>query len=276
MGTEHLEKYENYYPTTTGGAYIGERAVLHGRDLLNDLSHLSWVELLFFSITGFEGNSERIKILENIWTGCSYPDPRLWNNRVASLAASTRSTATLAVSAGVALSEATIYGHRANIRAIDAIIKATQAVKDGACLTQFIEAHLKRGLKFYGFGRPISGQDERIAPTLARIEALSDQNLPHIKTAFQLESFLKKSKGLQMNITGLSAALAADCGMSARQYHQFLGPCFMSGIIACYTDALDKPMAAVFPMRCQSINYTGTSEKKYWPDDESIALKGQK
>lgn len=267
MSNNQLFEYENYYPTITGGAHIGKRAVMHGRDLLEDLSHLSWVELLFYAIMGKEGVPNRLRILEYIWTGCSYPDPRLWNNRVASLAGSTRSTATLSVAAGMALSEATIYGHRANKKSISAIINAQKAVESGQVLTTYLKSSLSNGKKFYGFGRPVSGVDERIAPTLQRINALEDATLKHVNTALEMERFLKAEKGLQMNITGLSAALAADCGMSPHEYHLFLSPCFVVGIAACFNDALTKPLGAVLPIRCDSIHFTGTPTKKLWHPD---------
>ena len=52
-----------------------------------------------------------------IWTHTSYPDARLWNNRVAALAGTARSTGTLGIAAALAVSEAKIYGGAHNLRA---------------------------------------------------------------------------------------------------------------------------------------------------------------
>ena len=41
-----------------------------------------------------------------LWVNTSYPDARIWNNRVAALAGSARSTGNLGVSAALAVSEA--------------------------------------------------------------------------------------------------------------------------------------------------------------------------
>ncbi len=51
------------------------------------------------------------KLIEGTWVICtSFPDPQIWNNRVAALAGTARSTGALAVAASVAVTETTLYG----------------------------------------------------------------------------------------------------------------------------------------------------------------------
>lgn len=104
------------------GAWFPEegRVVFRGKDLFHELKDLSWMALLFYGMTGRIFNEKQMRLFEGIWTLCtSYPEPRIWNNRIAALAGTTRSTATLAISAATAVSEATIYGHRPIVQAID-------------------------------------------------------------------------------------------------------------------------------------------------------------
>ena len=60
---------------------------------------MNWVELYAFGITGLRLSPPQVKVLNALFVLTSYPDPRLWNNRVAALAGSARSTGALGVAA---------------------------------------------------------------------------------------------------------------------------------------------------------------------------------
>lgn len=252
-----LEHYYNYYPTNKGKAFVGERAVMHGRDLLHELIDLDWMNLHFFSITGRQGHQGKLKAMMNAWTGCSYPDPRIWNNRIAALAGTTRSTAALGVGAATAVSEATIYGHRANKKCIDTLQRAMEAKRAKQSLVEFCNAEKAAGRRFYGYGRPINNQDERIAPMVKTLKSLGLFEDEFIQLCFELETHLYASQHLSMNITGLTAGLAASLGLTPTQYHAFLCPVFTIGFAPCYLDAIEKPPGCLFPMKCSDIEYSG-------------------
>ena len=122
-GPEHLLECEDNWITELGLSFPDQgRAVFRGKDLLNDLCDLPWMGLLLYGITGRILSPNQIELFEGIWVlSSSYPDPRLWNNRVASLAGTARSTASLGVGAAIAVSEASIYGGRPVIRSVDFI-----------------------------------------------------------------------------------------------------------------------------------------------------------
>ena len=124
-GPQTLLDAENNWETDLGAWFPGERVVFRGKDLFQELGNSSWMGLLLFGITGREFNEKQIRLFEGIWTICSsYPDPRIWNNRVAALTGTVRSTSTLAVSAGNAVSEALIYGRRPVTYSIDFMFRA--------------------------------------------------------------------------------------------------------------------------------------------------------
>ena len=97
-----LAAWENTWTTSLGAYFPGERVVLRGRDLFTELKDLSWIGLLIYGITGNIPDQKSVRLLNGIWTlATSYPDPRIWNNRIGALAGTARSTATLGVSAGI-------------------------------------------------------------------------------------------------------------------------------------------------------------------------------
>lgn len=258
-GSQTLLDHENHWRTEMGAWFPGERVVFRGKDLFHELNEQSWMGLLLYGITGRSFDERQLRLFEGIWTLCtSYPDPRIWNNRVAALAGTARSTAALAVGAATAVSEASIYGRRPDIRAIDFLLRTQEKVDQGVELEKLVREELKKHRGILGYGRPVTRQDERIKPLMALAEELDFENGIHIKLAFLVEDVLVKGKWrLNMNVAAVSAALAADQGLSRQEYYQYLVLCFSAGMFPCYSEALNKPEGAFFPFRCERIKYQG-------------------
>ena len=125
-----LHGFEGSLSTDMGKWFPGRKVVLRGKDLLHDLRDMRWMELLLFGITGRNFSAEQIRLFEGIWSlSVSYPDPRIWPNRIAALAGTARSTAALGVSSALAISEGELFGHRSNIRTIDYLIRLGAELK---------------------------------------------------------------------------------------------------------------------------------------------------
>lgn len=254
---QQLHDFLDHWPTDVGRAFVGERAVLHNQDLLNDLADLEWMGLHFYAVTGRRADENKLRMMMNVWTGCSYPDPRIWNNRISALAGTARSTASLALGAATAVSEATIYGHRANKKCIHMLLRAHQAVTAGQDLEDFINTELEAGRKFYGYGRPTVNSDERIAPLVQLLKQFNLWDNEFIQLTFKLNAHLENKKNLTLNLTGLCAGIGAMLELDPIEYHAFLTPAFNIGFMPCYLDALKKPQGTLFPIPCERIHFKG-------------------
>jgi hypothetical protein len=251
-----------------GKWFPGERVVFRGRELFQDLKGLPWMALLLFGITGRIPDDKQIRLFEGIWVLCtSYPDPRLWNNRVAALAGTVRSTATLGVSAAIAVSEASIYGHRPTIRAMDFLRRTRLALDQGADLGGWVVAELRKYRNIAGYGRPAASKDERIEPLMALADELGFAEGPLVRLAFGIEEVLGDGRWrLRMNAAAVAAGLVADQGLSAQEYYRYSVLCFTAGMFPAYLEGLNKPEGAFFPLRCERIRYLGEPPGKKWQD----------
>jgi len=258
-GPTTLETAEDNWQTEMGAAFPGERAVYRGKDLFTELSDISWFKLIMLGITGKSFTDAQIKLFEAIQViTVSYPDPKLWNNRIASLSASARATGILGTTAAIACSEAKIYGNQANIVAIDFIRRAKLSIKNNHDISEFVIKDLKKNRAIGGYGRPIIHHDERIKPLLKRAKELELAGGPHVKLAFEIDQFLSSSRyKLNLNASGLSAALMADQGFDYREYYYATMLAFSAGIIPCYIDAANHKEGTFFPLSCNRLNYTG-------------------
>ena len=265
-GPHCLHESEDNWETSIGACFPQEgRAVLRGRDLLKELAGTPWMGLLLYGITGREFDAAQIKLFEGIWTiSDSYPDPRLWNNRVAALAGTARSTAALAVGAATAISEASIYGRRPDIRAIDLLYRMKRQTDQGMGLGALVKAELTKYRSLPGYGRPLRSKDERIDPLMALAQRLGFTDGSHVRLAFAIEQALAEGRWrFSMNVAALCAALAADQGLSTRQFYHYSLLSFTVGILACHIDASAKPEGTLFPLRCARIDYSGKGHRSW-------------
>ena len=254
-----LKEFEDNWVTEMGASFPGERVVVRGKDLFSELNHFTWLKLLLYMITGREFNSKELEILDKIWMlTISYPDPRVWNNRVAALAGTVRSTGSLGVSAGSAVTEAKVYGGQATTAAFDFILRCAKKLDQGYVLKDLLQEELRLNRAIYGYGRPIVNRDERIKPIQDIIEKNGYGDGRYVRLAYQVEQILQQGRWrYKLNIAGLAAAIAADMGFSDREYYLWLINGYNAGITACFADAIDKKEGALFPLRCERITYEG-------------------
>lgn len=264
-GPNTLIHAEDNWQTDMGAWFSGERVVFRGKDLFTKLHNHSWFELLILGITGREFSHNEIQLFEKIWSlTISYPEPRLWNNRIASLTATANSTGILATSAATSASEATIYGNQINIVAMDFIKRAKEIIDNNDSLTDFVIKELKEKRVIPGYGRPIVQKDERIQPIVDKAEELGLAYGPHHKLAIEVEKILEGGRyRMVMNASGIGAALMADRGFTSREYYHYLILGFSAGIIPCFIDSSNKKEGAFFPLSCERLNYRG-NEKRRW------------
>lgn len=264
-GPEKLLQSEDHWVTDVGGFILGERVVYRGKDLFHELSDMSWMGLFLYGICGRFFDEKQIKLFEGLWLlAVSYPDPRIWINRVAALAGTVRSTSTIGTCASLAVGEATIYGHRAAVGAIDFLLSTRKKLDEGAELEKLVKAELKTHRAVFGFGRPQTSKDERIAPILKLAKSLGYGGGPHVKLAFEVENLLHNSRRrLNMNVAGIMAALCADQGISTREYAYGLAPSFLAGVVPCQLDAANKPEGTFLPIRCSRLDYDGPAPRRW-------------
>ncbi|TAL02903.1 MAG: hypothetical protein EPO03_11870 [Porticoccaceae bacterium] len=266
-GPEMLREFEDNWVTAMGAWFPEGRVVLRGKDVLSDLGRRSWMEYFIYGING-EELPRFARFVEGVWAlTTSYPDPRLWNNRVAALAGASRSTAVLALSAGVAVSEASVYGLRPIKGALDFLYRADKKLDDGLSLEEIIWQELKKYRNVFGYGRPITAADERVAPLMDFARSLGMGDGKFIKLAFAVEDYLKSSRlKYQINIAGVVAGLVADEGRTPDDHYHMAALSFVAGMMPCYIDARQKREGAFFPLRTSRIHYSG-AEARRWGEE---------
>ena len=263
-GPDLLQENVGVLKSRMGTFFPGSHVIFRGHDLHEDLQEMDWIELYLFGITGRRFTKEQLRLMHSIWTYTSYPDVRLWNNRVAALAGSSRSTGTLGVAAALAVSEASIYGGGINVRAMDFLVRGLRRLDNGADLSDCIREELDANRSIAGYGRPLVNGDERIQPMLALARSLGLDQGPHLRLAFEVEEHLIAGRWrMKMNYGALAAALAADIGLSSQEYYLFMFPAFLAGMPPGFIEAAGRPEGTLYPLACDQILYEGKPRRTW-------------
>jgi hypothetical protein len=229
-----------------------------------------WLGQYLCHVTGRPFNAAELQLLEAAWVYTSYPDARIWNNRVAALAGTTRAPGHLALSAALALSDAQIYGGGSFIRAAVFLARTRAALARGEDLDAIVARELASRRILAGYGRPVGHADERIAPMLARAASLGLADGPHLALALALETALIRRKPqLRLNYGGLITALFADLGLSPAQYHLLMAPIFLAGMPPCYLEGAAAPEGALLPVPCRGVADLGRPRRS-WREARTI------
>ncbi|WP_372986682.1 hypothetical protein [Marinobacter sp.] len=270
MTHKRLLETETRWLTRVGKAFLSDRVVLHGEDLHRDLGDRDWIRLYLHAILGRDPGADIAGLLGSYWVSTAYPDPSIWPNHVAALAGSARSTASLSLMAGLSVSEASIYGRRPEVRALDFFYRAGQFCDSGGLLEDFVEREKASGRNLYGYGRPLAKTDERIPFMMEKAREYGFSDGRYLRMSFDVHAYLNDRYGFSMNVAALHAGLAADIGLTCQQYQLFLTPCFVTGMVPCYQDAVSRPEGSFFPVRCENVVYEGPAKRDWGNGDESL------
>jgi hypothetical protein len=264
-GPELLRENVGKVRSRVGGCFIGSHVMFRDKDLHAELGDARWIDVYLFGITGRRFSSAELTLLEAIWSYTSYPDARIWNNRVAALAGSSRSTGNLAIAAALAVSEGAIFGRGIDIRASDFLIRTRAELAAGGELGSLVRRELSERRSLAGYGRPISNRkDERLDPMLSLARSLGLGDGPHVQLAHDIERFLLESRlRMSMNYGALAAALTADMGLSPREHYFYVHAAFLAGIPPCYIDASQRPAGTLLPLPVGGVAYQGAAKRPW-------------
>jgi citrate synthase len=219
--------------SSSGIALFGDRVVVWGKDLHAECLGMSFVHYYLFCATGRWFDAERARVLERLWISTGYPDARLWCNRIAGYLGSARVDPALAVSAALAASNSSAYGFRALKMAYGLQREIPEELTQRE---QWVSEQLKQKRRLVGYGRPVKGEDERLAATYRILAEQQIQAGPALRRAYWLGKQLSRAKGVEMNVTAAWSAVCIDFGMTCDEFEAFMLLMLAPGYIAVYVD----------------------------------------
>ncbi len=256
-----------------GGWLIGKGVLCHGYDMMEDLvGKYSYFQVLILNATGRMVEKRVADWFEAIYICLSWPDPRIWCNRVGALGGTMRSSPVAATVAGILAGDSKAYGQKPLVEGLNFIQSALAEKKKGLSTRDIVAAECSRhGGKpqIMGYARPIAKGDERI---VAMEKVAGDLGFPvgeHLELAYEIERVLAEEFDESMNINGYMSAFLSDQGFTPQEVYRICAILVASGVTACYIDAFERPPETFLPLRCEDMEYQGPPPREVPPREKS-------
>lgn len=257
------DKFHGRIVSQRGGWKVGEGVKCGDFDMMKDLvGKVSYMQVIVLNATGRLPSKALADWIEAVHICLSWPDPRIWCNRIGALAGSSRATCIAGSNLGVLASESTSYGTKTLIGGVEFIQDVFKHVSQGITVEDFIDEEVKKyaGKPYLmGYVRPIAKGDERIPAMEAVTKKLGFDVGEHLSLAYQVEKVVNEKFDETMNINGYMSAFLSDQGYSAQEVYRMFSSFVVSGVTACYTDTADRIEGGFSPLKTSDISYKGAA-----------------
>lgn len=263
------DKYRGEIYSSRGGWTVGQGIMTHGYSLLDDIhGKCSMFQVMIMNVTGELPDKRIADLVEGLFITSSWPDSRIWCNKIGTFSAQTRTSITNAIAAGGLAGDGKIYGPGTGHsigpfldKAYQHIIINNQPVRD------FIENHAYKNGKLHapGFARPLAKGDERIPAMRKLANKLEFQVGPYQKMVNEMEKYLSEKEGEGLNLSGFFTAFMLDQGFEIDQIMGITAMAVTGGIYAAYFEYINQPPEAFLSLRVEDIEYVG-HEPRLVPD----------
>ena len=247
--------------SSRGGWKMGEGIQCCGYNMMEDLvGQVSYMQVVVLNATGRLPSRALADWIEATHICLSWPDPRIWCNRIGALAGTSRTSCIAGSTLGVLASESTSYGTKTLISGAEFIQHAYIKVSQGMSVDAFIDEEVKQhgGKPFFtGYVRPIAKGDERIPAMELVTKNLGFSIGEHLKLAYQIEATLNKKYNETMNINGYMSAFLSDQGYTKLEVYRMYSSFVISGVTACYSDTVNRVEGGFSPLKTSDIVYKG-------------------
>ena len=258
---DHWAKFRGQIYSRKGGWEVGKGIMTHGYSLLDDIhGKCSMFQVMVMNVTGKLPERRLADFVEGLYICSSWPDPRIWCNKIGVFSALTGTSSTTAIAAGGLAGNSKIYGAGSGLSIGPFIDKAYQhIVINGESVEDFVEkyAYINEQLNAPGFARPLAKGDERV-PAMRRLaKDLGFEDGPYIKMVNDIETYLNNKAGEGLNLSGYFTAFMKDQGFNINQIMGISAFAVTGGVYAAYFEYIDQPPHNFLPLRVDDIEYVG-------------------
>ncbi len=268
----NYDQYRGNIYSLKGGWRVGSGITTHGYSLLEDIHrNCSVFQVLILNVSGKLPERRLADLVEGLFICLSWPDPRIWCNKMGVFSAMTRSSATAAIACGGLAGDSKMYGAGTGPAIESFVTNAYEHIVEGSdSVETFIEEHAYRGGKLFapGFARPLAKGDERIPAMRRYAKELGFEVGPYENMANQMEDYLSHKDGEGLNLSGYFTVFMKDRGYTIDEIMGIAAWSVSTGVYAAYFEYINQPPEAFLSLKVDDIGYVGAEERSP-PDRES-------
>jgi citrate synthase len=262
----NFDKYRGQINSLKGGWTMGEGIITHGYSLLDDIhGKCSMFQVMIMNVTGRLPEKRLADLVEGVYICSSWPDTRIWCNKIGVFCALTKTSPTTAIAAGGLAGNSKIYGPGTGLSIGPFLQKAyDHIISNNDSVGSFIEKQCyKNGsLVAPGFARPLAKGDERIPAMRILQDKLGFDDGPYTLMTRQMEEYLNKKAGEGLNLSGYFTAFMLDQGFNIEEIMGITAFAVSGGVYAAYFEYINQSPNSFLPLRVNDIEYIGPEARK--------------
>lgn len=260
------DQYRGQIYSRKGGWEVGKGITTHGYSLLDEIhGKCTMFQVMIMNVTGKLPEKRLADFVEGVYICSSWPDPRIWCNKIGVFSALTGASSTSAIAAGGLAGNSKIYGPGSGISIGPFMDLAYQhIVVEGELVNEFVERHAYKNGQLHapGFARPLAKGDERVPAMRSLATKLGFGIGPYTKMANDIEDYLNNKAGEGLNLSGYFTAFMKDQGFSIEEIMGISAFAVTGGVYAAYFEYIDQPPHSFLPLRVDDIEYTGPAPRE--------------
>ena len=260
------DQYRGQIYAHRGGWTLGEGIKTHGYSLLDDIhGKCSMFQVMIMNVTGRLPERRLADLVEGLFITLSWPDARIWCNKMGVFSAMARTSCTAAIAAGGLAGDSKMYGAGTGKSIGPFFEKAYRHIVDNnESVESFIETHCyKNGcLVAPGFARPLAKGDERIPAMRKLAKQLGYGVGPYAQMTQDMEDYLNRKDGEGLNLSGFFSAFMLDQGYSMEEIMGIAAFSVTGGIYAAYFEYIHQSPNDFLPLRVDDVEYVGPEIRK--------------
>jgi len=260
------DQYRGQIYSLKGGWTVGKGIMTHGYSLLDDIhGKCSMFQVLIMNVTGRLPERRLADLVEGLFITLSWPDPRIWCNKVGVFNAMTRASAIAAITSGGLAGDSRLYGASTG-HSIGPFFKKAykHIIEQGESTEQFIEDHCYKAgqLVAPGFARPLAKGDERIPAMRKLARELGFEVGANMRMVSDMETYLNSKEGEGLNLSGFFSAFMLDQDYTMDEIMGIAALSVTGGIYAAYFEYINQSPNDFLPLRVEDIKYIGPESRK--------------
>lgn len=260
------DKYRGKIYSNKGGWTVGKGIMTHGYSLLDDIhGKCSMFQVMMLNITGRLPERRLADLVEGLFITLSWPDARIWCNKMGVFSAMTRTSCTAAIAAGGLAGDSKMYGAGTGKSIGPFMQKAYEnIVINKESVESFIDNNCYVNGKLFapGFARPLAKGDERIPAMRKLAKDLGFNVGPYSKMLDDMEIYLDKKDGEGLNLSGYFTGFMLDQGFTMDEIMGIAAFSVTGGVYAAYFEYIDKSPNSFLSLRVDDIEYIGHKSRK--------------
>ena len=255
------DRYRGTIYSRKGGWRVGSGITTHGHSLLDDIhGKCSVFQVMIMNITGTLPERRLADFVEGLFICLSWPDPRIWCNKIGAFSAMTRTSPTVAIAAGGLAGDSKMYGP-GTIPDVDSFMQSAHdfITVGGGSVEEFVDRKAYRGGKLYapGFARPLARGDERITAMRRYAHELGFEAGLYEILMNRIEDRLAIKEGEGLNLAGYITAFLRDQGYNLEEVVGIVAWSVSTGVYAAYFEYIDQDPEAFLALKVDDIDYVG-------------------